>query len=303
MAVENGLADVEGEKNWAGTTYGSGWMHRWLIWVLRWMDVRLLYAFSAVFIVPVCLLLNSSRGIIYRYFRRRQGYGRLLSAWKTYTNHCLFSQVVIDRFAMYAGRRFSIEVEGYEHFQRLASRSEGFVLLSSHIGNYEIAGYTLVAEDKPFNAVVYQGEKESVMEGRSRMFAGTHIRMIPMSADMSHLFAIDYALQQGETVSIPADRVFGSQKTLTVRFLGAEARLPQGPFRVAAMRGIDVLAINVMKVRARAYKIYVCPLSYEKEQARSGQMQQLASAYVAELERMLKLHPAQWYNFFEFWTA
>ena len=65
------------EKQWVGTTYGNGWMHQWLIRMLRWMDVRVLYAFSAVFVVPVCLLLNESRRIIFRYFRERQGYGAL----------------------------------------------------------------------------------------------------------------------------------------------------------------------------------------------------------------------------------
>lgn len=292
---------TESGKDWRGTTYGNGLMHRWLIGVLRWMDVRLLYAFSAVFIVPVCLLLNNSRRVIYGYFRRRQGYGRFRAAWNTYVNHCMFSQVVIDRFAMYAGKHFAIEVEGYEHFQHLAQRKEGFVQLSSHIGNYEIAGYTLVAEDKPFNAVVYQGEKESIMEGRSRMFSGTNIRMIPMSSDMSHLFAIDFALQEGETVSIPADRLFGSQKSVSAVFFGAKAMFPQGPFRVAAMRGMDVLAVNVMKSRTRAYKIYVCPLHYDKKLPRSLQVQQIAEAYVAELERILRLYPEQWYNFYDFW--
>ena len=39
------------ERAWAGTTYGTGWMHRWLIAVLRWMDIRLLYIFSSIFVV------------------------------------------------------------------------------------------------------------------------------------------------------------------------------------------------------------------------------------------------------------
>ena len=97
------------EQEWAGTTYGNEWMHKWLIRMLRYIDVRILYLFVALFIIPVCLVLNSSRGIAYRYFRQRIGYGRMKSAWKTYVNHCLFGQVVIDRFAMYAGRQ---EVRG-----------------------------------------------------------------------------------------------------------------------------------------------------------------------------------------------
>ena len=119
-------------KEWAGTTFGNEWMHKWLIRMLRYIDVRLLYIFVAVFIIPVCLVLNPSRGIAYRYFRKRIGYGRLKSAWKTYVNHCLFGTVVIDKFAMYAGKKFNIEIENYDAFLRLATREEGFVQLSTH---------------------------------------------------------------------------------------------------------------------------------------------------------------------------
>ena len=291
------------DKAWAGTTYGSGLMHKWLIRVLKWMDVRMLYIFAAIFIVPVCLLLNKSCGIIYRYFRHRHKYGRLKSSWMTYVNHCMFSQVVIDRFAMYAGKRFRIEIDGYDYFESLAKQPSGFIQLSSHIGNYEIAGYTLVAEDKPFNTLVFFGEKQSIMDYRNQMFADTNIRMIPVKEDMSHLFLIDHALQQGETVSMPADRILGSKKALKVTLLGADAQIPMGPFSVATMRGLNVLAVNVMKTSVKGYKIYVKPIPYDKEASRKQQISQLADGYIAEVERMLKLYPTQWYNFFEFWKA
>ena len=57
------------DKQWEGTTYGSSWMHRTLIRILRLCDVRLLYVFSAVFVIPVCLVGRPGGGIIYRYFR------------------------------------------------------------------------------------------------------------------------------------------------------------------------------------------------------------------------------------------
>ena len=204
---------------------------------------------------------------------------------------------------MYAGKKFHIETEGYDNFLQLARQKEGFIQLSSHIGNYEIAGYTLVAEEKPFNALVFFGEKETVMESRKHMFAGTNIKMIPVSEDMSHLFAINQVLDNGETLSMPADRIFGSQKSVSVSFLGAPAEFPLGPFIVATMRGLDALAVNVMKTSSKGYKIYVTPLSYNKEAPRKQQIAELVQSYVQELERMLKIYPAQWYNFFEFWKA
>ena len=289
------------KEQWAGTTYGNAWMHKWLIRLLRYIDIRLLYGFVAVFVIPVCLVLNPSGGIAYRYFRRHIGYGRLKSLWKTYVNHCLFGQVVIDKFAMYAGKKFNIEIEGGDHFRRLAAQQEGFVQLSAHIGNYEIAGYTLVSENKRFNALVFAGEKASVMKNRDKMFADTNTRMIAISPDMSHIFEIDKALEDGEIVSISADRILGSQKDIVHEFLGAKARFPIGPFSVATMHGLNVLAVNVMKTSLRGYKIYVAPLPYDKTQARQEQIRQLSQAYVSELEKRVRQYPTQWYNYYNFW--
>lgn len=291
------------EKKWAGTTYGNEWMHKWLIRMLRYIDNRILYAFVAIFVIPVCLLVNPSCGIIYRYFRERHSYGKLKSAWKTYINHCLFGQVVIDKFAMYAGKTFKTEIVGYEYFQKLANQNEGFVQLSSHVGNYEIAGYTLKADKKKFNALVFWGEKASVMQNRMKLFADTNINMIAIRPDMGHLFEIDEALTNGETVSMPADRIFGSQKKITTDFLGADADFPYGPFSVATMRALDVITVHVVKLSWNQYKIIVTPLLYNKAASRRVQIMELNRAYVDELERIVSLYPTQWYNYFEFWST
>lgn len=290
------------QKQWAGTTYGNGWMHRYLIHSLRYIDVRLIYLFAAVFVIPVCLILNDSRRTAYDYFRNRLGYGRLKAAWMTYRNHCRFAQVVVDRFAMYAGKTFDVQVEGFGHFSERAARDEGFLHMSAHVGNYEIAGYTLVSERKTIHAVVYGYEKASVMENRNSMFVKTNIRMIGLKEDMSHLYEIDNALCNGDIVSFPSDRSMGASKCVECMFLGKKAKFPMGPFSVATMRGLDVLAVNVMKTGLKKYMIYVTPLQYDKEQSRKEQIRQLSEAYVAELEKRVRQYPDQWYNFFDFWN-
>jgi len=290
------------DKQWVGTTYGNRLMHKWLIVLLRVIDIRVIYLFTYVFVIPLCLFRSGFRPI-YRYFRHRWGYGPVRSFLKTYQNHCLFSQVVIDRFAMYAGKHFRFSIDGHDYFQQLADRPAAFIQLSSHVGNYEMAGYTLVSDTKPLNALVFGGEKHTVMENRAHMFSDKNIRMIPVRDDMSHLFLIDQALHQGEIVSMPADRIFGSQKTIGEHLLGAAVRLPLGPFRVATMRGLDVLAVNVMKSSTRGYTVYVRPLPYDRADSRSCQVATLARSYVAELERMLTMYPVQWYNYFDFWKV
>lgn len=290
------------QGKWAGTTYGNGWMHKCLINMLRILDVRLLYLFASIFVVPVCLVLNPSRKTAYKYFREIHKYGKFKAAWATYINHCKFAQVVIDKFAMYAGKKFDVTVDGMDKFNALALGEEGFLHLSSHIGNYEIAGYTLVSERKTINAVVYAHEKASVMENRNSMFTKTNIKMITLKEDMSHLFEIDQALCNGDIVSFPTDRFMGQTKCIETLFLGKTAKFPQGPFSVAAMRGLNVLGVNVMKTGLTKYKIYVTPLNYDKDQPRKEQIRQLSEAYVAELEKRVLEYPTQWYNFFDFWN-
>lgn len=289
-------------RQWEGTTYGGETAHRWLISVLRHVDIRLIYLFAEIFVVPVCLVLNPSRKTAYDYFRNRLGYGRWRAAWSTYINHCKFAQVVVDKFAMYAGKRFEVDIEGFDKFENLASRPEGFLHFSSHVGNYEIAGYTLVSEQKRINAVVYGYEKASVMRNRNSMFDKTNSRMIAIKPDMSHLYEIDNELSSGNIVSFPTDRSAGSGKCISVEFLGKSAKFPQGPFSVATMRGFDVLTVNVMKASASQYKIFITPLHYDRSLSRKEQIQQLAKGYVDELEKRVRQYPTQWFNFYDFWN-
>jgi len=291
------------KQKWYGKTMGNQQMHEWLIQMLRFIDVRIIYIFVAIFVIPFFLIFNPSCGITYRYFRKRIGFGRLKSAWKTYVNHCLFGQVVVDKFAMFAGKKFVVETDGYEHFVNLASQEEGFIQLSAHFGNYEIAGYTLVADRKQMNALVFAGEKEEVMRNRSKMFEGTNISMIPIKQDMSHLFLIDNALQKGEIISMPADRILGSPRYLEHPFLGEKARFPMGPFSLATMRGLNVLSVNVVKTSLTKYKAFIVPLNYDKHATRKAQITELANAYVTELESKVRQNPEQWYNYFEFWPS
>ena len=140
------------------------------------------------------------------------------------------------------------------------------------------------------------------MRNRNSMFVKTNVSMIAIRQDMSHLYEIDNELSAGNIVSFPTDRSAGSTKSVKVEFLGREASFPQGPFSVATMRGLNVLAVNVMKEGLSRYKIYVTPLDYDRSQPRRVQIEQLAKAYVAELEKRVRQYPTQWFNFYDFWS-
>lgn len=291
---------AEENKQWSGRTDGTSWMQRSLIAMLRVVDVRVFYAIMAL-VVPFYMVFNRKGYQAMRgYFRHRGDHGLRL-VWHIYRNHYVFGQIVIDRFAVYAGKKFTFIEEGNDLIKKHSERDEGFVMLSSHVGNYELTGCTFDASKKRVNALVYAGESEAIMESRKKILAKHNIGLILVGNDMSHIFQMNTAIDNGEIISMHADRLFGSQKCITCRFMGEDAGFPAGPYAFAAQKGAPVYAVFYMKQSTKVYHLYVRPIVCEEDGNIRKRMNSMAQSYVKVLEEMVNAYPYQWFNYFDFW--
>ena len=281
-------------SDWSGTTGGKPWMQRMMIRCFRHASLCIPY-WCMGWMIPFYMLFRHKGYVAsYRFYRHRFNMHPLKAFCYVYFNHFRFGQIIIDRFAVYAGHEFKFEVEGQDIFNGLESGENGFLQLSSHVGNYELAGYSLKPDHKIFNALVFAGETETVMTSRSRMFSSHGVRMVPVREDMSHVFVLNEALRMGNIVSMPGDRIFGSSRSIACTFLGTTAKFPLGPFALAAMREVPVLAVFVMKTGMKTYKVYVRRLQGKDANA-------LCQCFAIELEKVIKKYPTQWFNFYNFW--
>lgn len=277
-------------------------MQRALVAWLRHSPLTIPY-FCMAWVVPFYMVANYKGYLsIYQYFRQRHNFGKVKSFWNVYKNHFRFGQIIIDRFAMYAGKKFNIIIEGQELFEDLDSKKEGFVIVSSHVGNYELAGYSLNPKRKTFNALIFAGETQQVMEGRNAMFAHKGLNLIPLSEDMSHVFRINEVLAEGNIVSIPGDRLFGSPRYVTVDFFGKKARFPLGPFATAIQRDVCMLAVFVMKESISRYRIFVKTITADENVSRKDKPKAMAATFARHLENVLDKYPEQWFNYYNFWN-
>ena len=282
------MADALQHNEWSGKTDGQPWMQRSLITMFRVVPLWLPYSVMAL-VVPFYMIFNrKGYKAMYRFFRERMNYGRWKSFWKVYANHFRFGQIILDRFGVYAGKKYRFITEGQELMDELETHPEGFVSLSSHVGNYEIAGYSLKPKSKRFNALVYAGETATVMENRQKMLSQNNMSMIPVKEDMSHLFLLNNAIDNGEIVSMPADRIFGSQKAVECQFFGEKARFPMGAFALASKKNVPMLAVFVMKESYKTYHAYVRGIKNAQD-------------FADNLEEIVKRYPTQWFNYFDFW--
>ena len=295
------MTDTLQHNEWSGKTDGQPWMQRSLIVMFRVFPLWLFYGVMAM-VVPFYMIFNrKGYQAMYAFFRERFGYGRWKSFWKVYANHFCFGQIILDRFGVYAGKKYQFITEGQELMDKLENHPEGFLLLSSHVGNYEIAGYSLKPKSKKFNALVFAGETATVMENRQRILSQNNISMIPVREDLSHLFTINAALDNGEMVSMPADRILGSQKSVECMFFGEKAHFPLGAFATAVQKEVSVLAVFVMKEGMKKYHAYVCEIPCNKQANKREQMSQLAQHFATQLEDIVRRYPTQWFNYFDFW--
>ena len=281
-------------------TFGNAWMHRTLIKVLGRVDIRYVYRFMTVFVIPVAMVVSPGARIAYQYFRKRRGQGRWQAFLSTYRNHCLFGQTVIDKFAMYAGRKFEVHSVGHEYYYAHVRENQPVMFLNAHIGCSEIVGYNL-SQSKPCNVLVYGGEKQELMDYRKNQFAHMGIKMIPVGIDGVDIMEIVDCLDRGEALSVFADRFMNPKKVIHSTIHGFKVKLSRGPFSLAVNRGIDVYMVSAMKKLDGSYDGRITYLDYDKTLPHREQRQQLADLYTAEMEKVLKDYPLQWFNYFNIW--
>ena len=277
-----------GHSKWRGSTDGTPWMQRSLVKLAGALHPSVLYCVVALVIPFYMLFDGGGRRAAFSFYRRRMGFGPVKSFVGVYRNFFAMGKVVIDRFAMYGGRSFHFDIDERNCLAEMSGSEKGFVIASSHVGNFELAGYSFSLGKKRLNALVYAAETEAVMSGREKLFDQRNIRMVRVSEDMQHLFIVSSALADGEVVAVPADRLFGSEKSIRCRFFGEEARFPAGPYALAAAREVPVVAVFVMKTGVTTYRI-----SAIKVENPAG--------FAALLEETVRKYPYQWFNFFNFW--
>jgi len=120
------------------------------------------------------------------------------------------------------------------------------------------------------------------------------------------MLKISACLDRGTAVGMLADRRFGGDVMRTMPFLGGEADLPLGPFRMAAVLRRPVVFMTGLYMGGKRYRIHFEPLA-DFSGLQAGERQQAIGQamerYVGLLEKHCRQAPYNWFNFFRFWHA
>jgi lauroyl/myristoyl acyltransferase len=175
------------------------------------------------------------------------------------------------------------------------ARGRGCVSITAHLGNWELAGRLLAVLGRPVH-VVMAPEVDPAVGALLDGWAPPGVRFVRLTSPVVAVELVG-ALRRGDVVAFQLDRALGGRGDVEVPFFGAPATFPLGPFLTAAAAGAPVVAAFCVLEPDGTYRLHVEP---ELSVSRGAEGEALRAA-VAILERRVRAHWDQWFNFYDVW--
>ncbi len=293
-------------SSWKGKTKGGLTGYRIFIFLLKYFNLQVAYLLLYFVAIYFVLFAPRARKPMYYYFSSIMGYGFFKTVYYLYLNNLIFGKILVDKVVMMAGlpNKFKFDFEGEKHLHNMAENNGG-IIISSHIGNWEIAGHLLERIKKPVHIVMLDAEHRKIKTLLDSFMTEKRMNFIRIKDDMSHLFRIKEALQNNEIVAIHGDRFLPGSKTLSCNFMGENAEFPTGPFYIAMKYNKPVTFVSAVKETNTQYNLKATkPVLYENSKSilnREKILKQILGDYITELQKTLHNHPEQWFNYYYFW--
>ncbi|WP_318480744.1 glycosyltransferase family 2 protein [Photobacterium leiognathi] len=231
----------------------------------------------------------------------------------SYDHLLSFGHTMLDKLVAWKGdySENNLTIHGDEHFNELAKRQQGIVVLGSHLGNLELC--RALSSRHPnikINALVFTEHAERFNAVLKAINPDSDLNLIQVNelgADTAIM--LQQKVEQGEWVVIVGDRtsVTKEQRVVWADFLGKPAPFPQGPFILASVLKVPVYTLFGLRDDSQAtphFDVYFEPFSEQltlPRKTRETALQETVQQYASRLESYTIKAPLQWYNFFNFW--
>jgi predicted LPLAT superfamily acyltransferase len=294
--------------SWKGKTRGGLAGYRIFIGVLKYAGIGTSYLLLRFVVLYYFFFYPRSFKSIFSFYRDRLHYGFFRSVIFVYRNYFALGQVLLDKIAIMAGlsTKFDFDFEGEKYLARMVEDKTGGLLISAHVGNFEMAAYMFKRLNTTVNILMYDAEHQRIKDYLSTVI-NRNFNVIVIREDNSHIYELNKALSEKQIVCIHGDRFLKGSKTMICDLLGGKAEFPTGPFYLALKYNIPVSFVFAMKNDKHSYHFSATEPVYYNQQGsqllRDKAIQGLIKGFSARLEEILRKYPAQWFNYYDFWET
>jgi predicted LPLAT superfamily acyltransferase len=211
-----------------------------------------------------------------------------------------FATTILDRVLWLAGRtaEYDVSMRGVDALDDALREGRGCLLVGAHFGSFELLRVLATTRPglrvRPLMHPHNDRKLAAVLERRASVRPDP---IIPLGRPETMLQVRD-ALAGGDVVALLADRATSEGDMIACPFLGAPARFPRGPFKLAAVLGVPVVLFSATWRGGRRYDV-----AFEAfGTVRGAEVDGAVRCYAAWLEAACRRSPASWFNFYDFWA-
>ena len=301
---------------------GSRWHFRVMLWIACHLPLFLIEICTAVvcffFWLGACPVRVRS-GIYLKHLQNVSG--KRIGFLGSYCHIFSFGLALMEKLLGWKGAIKLKQIETQDDDLHLLveqlNQGKGAFILCSHLGNMEmlrsLTGYKLCHAKRNFQ--VYPVMNLTVAKKFYTLLRELNPDMMKYVIDADTI-GVDTAIKmkekiaQGNLVVIAGDRTSANSRNRVIEtsFLGEMAAFPEGAFLLAGILYAPVyfvFAVRKHDFNIRSpYEMHVIRAKTSMDcshNERSQRMKMLLQEYTTILEELCKIHPYQWYNFFNFW--
>lgn len=288
-------------NRWNGKTRGSLIGYKIFLFFINFLGLGFAYGLLRFVTYYYFLFAARPKAALLDFYKNVLHFSEHRAQKLVRTNFYIFGQTLVDRAAFLLGKdkEFTHIFENEQFLIDIRNAGKGGILLSAHLGNWETAGNLLKGRITPtINILMLDAEVENIKKYMDMSTGGSKFKIIAIKNDLSHVIAVRNALINNEFVAIHADRYMEGAKFIELDFLGKRAKFPYGPFVIASKFDAPVTFVFAAKDGKYSYHLSATmPITTKMTP------EEIASLYIAELEKKVKQFPEQWFNYFNFFQS
>jgi lauroyl/myristoyl acyltransferase len=217
------------------------------------------------------------------------------TARKTYQN---FGKYLVDFFRFselsLAELRRLVSLEHRSYLEEAVALGRGVIILSAHIGNWELGGAVVAALGHRVNVVVMPERMQRLERLLRSQRESRGVTVLPVG---SSAFGILKCLKRGEIVAILGDRDL-TGRAAPMDFFGKPAHIPAGPALLSVRSGAPVLPAFLLRQEDDTFLFRIHPPLFPEREKTPENLQRKICAV---MEQEIGERPHQWFVFEEFW--
>ena len=195
-------------------------------------------------------------------------------------------------------KRLQVDEGSFEEFEKLMLDKKGCLLITGHLGNFEIAGRWIVPRGYEIIGLARESRDRGTTEMMTKLRERSGVKIITLGMSLKPIIA---GLRRNAGIAIVCDQ---NATDVFVPFFGHSTGTVDGPARISLKMGAPMLFFYCVRDGKGGYRIrshgHYLPVSTGNEVA---DVETAMTEVNKRLEEIIRLYPEQWLWFHNRWKS